>query len=74
MKQWGRKDKIHFLGPSPIDYDKPLSYGECVWEDLCKFSLINYIKKGKTKIGIVFNTDPYRRWRTLGILFYRCKK
>jgi len=60
MKQWEKKYKCFaFLGPSPIDYDKHLSYGECVWEDLCKFSIINMIKKGKTKIGIVFNTDPH---------------
>ena len=60
MKQWEKKHpNFLFLGPSPIDYDKPLLYGECVWEDLCKFSLVNCIKKGKTKIGIVFNTDPH---------------
>ena len=34
-------------------------YNECVWEELCKFELKNYIKRGKTKIGIVFNTDPH---------------
>jgi|UniRef100_A0A6C0BYT0 hypothetical protein len=60
MKQWEKKySNFLFLGPSPIDYDKPLLYGECVWEDLCKFSLLNCIKKGKTKIGIIFNTDPH---------------
>ena len=32
---------------------------KCVWEDLCKFSLTNTIKKGKRLIGIVFNTDPH---------------
>ena len=60
MKQWEKKNpQFVFLGPSPIDYDKHLAYDECVWEDLCKFSLINMIKKGKTKIGIIFNTHPH---------------
>jgi len=60
MKQWEKKETgFIFLGPSPIDYDKHLAYGECVWEDLCKFSLINIIKKGKNKIGIIFNTHPH---------------
>ena len=50
-----------FIGPSPIDYDAHKLYGECVWEELCKFNLTNQIKKGKTKIGIVFNTDPHTK-------------
>jgi Ulp1 family protease len=36
-------------------------YGECVWEELCNFSLKNQIKNGKTKIGIIFNTDPHNK-------------
>jgi len=48
-----------FVGPSPIDYDTQQLYGECVWEELCHFNLDEQIKKGKTKIGIIFNTDPH---------------
>ena len=48
-----------FLGPSPMDFDLKQMYGECVWEELCKFELKNYIANGKTKIGIIFNTDPH---------------
>ena len=60
MKQWEKKDKnFEFIGPSPIDYDKHISHGECVWEELCRFNLENYIKRGITKIGVVFNTDPH---------------
>jgi hypothetical protein len=47
------------MGPSPIDYDTHKLYGECVWEELCHFNLADQIKNGKTKIGIVFNTDPH---------------
>ena len=35
--------------------DKP----ECVWEELCEFSLVDYLKKGKNKIGVIFNLDPH---------------
>ena len=62
MKQYERKYKcFQFLGPSPIDYDKHLSHGECVWEELCKFNLEKMIKKGKTKIGVIFNIDPHNK-------------
>ena len=48
-----------FIGPSPIDFDKKLLYSECVWEELCKFSVNDQIKRGKFKIGFVFNTDTH---------------
>jgi len=34
-------------------------YGECVWEELCKFNLSEEIKKNKNKIGVIFNTHPH---------------
>jgi hypothetical protein len=64
-KVMGQYEKAYkcfeFIGPSPIDFDKKLSYGECVWNELCNFSLVNQIKKGKNKIGIIFNTDPHNK-------------
>jgi hypothetical protein len=60
MNQYEKKYKcFEFLGPSPIDYDTHKLYGECVWDELCHFSLSNQINRGKTKIGIIFNTDPH---------------
>lgn len=61
MKQYEKKYScFRFIGPSPIDFDKLITnggYKECVWDDLCKF---NIEKQGdKTKIGIIFNTDPH---------------
>ena len=50
-----------FLGPSPIDFDTPKIHNTCVWEELCKFELSNFLKKNKNKIGIVFNTDPHTK-------------
>jgi len=60
MNQYEKKYKcFDFLGPSPIDYDTHKLYGDCVWEELCHFSLQDQIKKGHTKIGVIFNTDPH---------------
>jgi hypothetical protein len=60
MKQYEKAYKcFDFIGPSPIDFDKKKLYGECVWEELCNFNLKQQIKQGKTKIGIIFNTDPH---------------
>lgn len=50
---------FEFLGPSPIDYDTKKLYGECVWDELCTFSLETYLKKGIRKFGIIFNLDPH---------------
>ena len=60
MKQYEKAYKcFDFIGPSPIDFDKKKLYGQCVWEELCNFNLKQQIKQGKTKIGIIFNTDPH---------------
>jgi len=62
MKQYEKAYKcFDFIGPTPIDFDTKQMYGECVWEELCNFSLAEQIKKGKTKIGIIFNTDPHNK-------------
>ena len=62
MKQYEKTYKcFDFIGPSPIDYDKHLAYGECVWEELCEFNLSRSISEGKTKIGIVFNLDTHKK-------------
>ena len=60
MKQWEYKNKCFaFIGPSPIDYDTKIDKNECVWDELCNFSLEKILKKNKTKIGIIFNLDPH---------------
>jgi len=62
MRQYEKAYKcFDFIGPSPIDFDTRKLYGECVWDELCNFSLKDQIKNGKTKIGIVFNTDPHNK-------------
>jgi len=62
MKQYENTYKnFAFLGPSPIDFDSKNESNQCVWEELCKFNLSSFLKKNKTKIGIVFNTDPHTK-------------
>jgi hypothetical protein len=62
MKQYEKAYKcFDFIGPSPIDFDTKKLYGECVWDELCHFSIKEQIKRGKTKIGIIFNTDPHNK-------------
>lgn len=60
MKQYEKAYKcFDFIGPSPIDFDSRMLYGECVWEELCNINIAKLYKSGKTKIGIIFNTDPH---------------
>ena len=60
MKQYEQTYKcFEFMGPSPIDFDSHKMFGECVWEDICQFDLKKLLKRGKTKIGIIFNLDPH---------------
>jgi len=62
MKQYEKAYKcFDFIGPTPIDFDTRKLYGECVWDELCNLSIADQIKEGKTKIGIIFNTDPHNR-------------
>lgn len=60
MKQYEKAyNKYVFIGPTPIDFDKKKLYGECVWEELCNLNLNKLVRKGKTKIGVIFNLDPH---------------
>tara|TARA_B100000886_G_scaffold277824_1_gene201810 strand:+ start:9472 stop:10365 length:894 start_codon:yes stop_codon:yes gene_type:complete len=72
MKQYEKKyPNFDFIGPTPIDYDTIESYGICVWEELCKFDLKKIMKRGKNKVGIIFNLDkhtgPGSHWISLFI-------
>jgi hypothetical protein len=59
MKQYEKTYKcFEFLGSTSIDFDLRKN-NSCVCNKLCNFNLADQIKRGKTKIGIVFNTDPH---------------
>ena len=74
MKQYEAAYKcFEFIGPTPIDYDTQKAYGECVWEDLCKFDLQTEINNGKKKIAVIFNLDPhYKSGSHWVALFVNC--
>ncbi len=60
MKQYEHAyPSFDFMGPSPIDYDTELDYGEHVWQELYEFDLKKQLHSGKTKLGVIFNTDPH---------------
>jgi hypothetical protein len=59
-------DGYYFVGCVPIDFDKKSELSECIVSTLCSMRLDKLVKKGKTRIGIVFNTDtsdgPGEHW------------
>jgi hypothetical protein len=64
LRQYEKSHKnFKIIGPTPIDFNsRPNDMnGQCVWEDLCDFSLSRFITKNKdkTKIGIIFNLDRH---------------
>ena len=62
MKQYEKKYRcFEFIGPSPIDFDSHMLNGECVWQELCELDIQQQILNKKTKIGIIFNTDPHNK-------------
>lgn len=50
--------EFDLLGPTPIDFDKVIN-GKCVWNEICRFNLLDQINQKKTKFGIVFNLSPH---------------
>jgi hypothetical protein len=60
MKQYEETyPNFEFIGPSPIDFDTKVNISECVWPELCYFSMKKKMMKNINKIGIIFNTDPH---------------
>ena len=55
MKQYERDDKsLYYCGAVPMDF------AQCEFPNkLCRFNLSKLLKRGKTKIAIVFNTDDH---------------
>jgi hypothetical protein len=64
MKQYEKAyPHFRFIGPTPIDFKtRPRGGGgQCVWQELCAFSLKRYVGQKVTKIGIVFNLDKHNQ-------------
>lgn len=48
-----------FIGPVPIDFDKKITVGTCIVDELCNLNIEKLYKNGKRRLGIVFNLDPH---------------
>lgn len=62
LRQYEKANKsFKMLGPSAIDYDTkiPEENNTCVWEDLCRLSLEQLIRRNKRKLGVIFNLDKH---------------
>lgn len=71
MNQYMNKyDDFFFVGAVPIDFDKEMSAGMCVVDELCKIKISNLMKKGIYQIGIVFNLDPHDKPGSHWVSFY----
>lgn len=59
----------YYVGTVPIDFGKKSESGKCLVSSLCALKIHDLYKKGKTQIGIVFNTDvstgPGQHWIAL---------
>jgi Ulp1 family protease len=42
-----------------MDFDTVLGFGQCVVNELCKVDLGKLIKRGKKRLGVVFNLDKH---------------
>jgi hypothetical protein len=60
ISQYEQKhSEFFFSGAIPIDFDLKSTNGGCIVDKLCKIDLVKLYKKGKTKLGIIFNLDPH---------------
>jgi len=60
LKQYQKHHRdFIFIGAVPIDFDKKVGFGQCVINEICNINLEKIYKKGKRKLGFVFNLDPH---------------
>lgn len=60
MKQYETAyPEFKFLGPAPIDFEFMDGNDTCIFPDICNLNLSQERQNGKTKIGLIFNTDPH---------------
>lgn len=61
MNQYEQSNpEFEFIGPVPIDFDLPAgAFGRCIVDELCKLDINEMKRRGKRKIGIIFNLDPH---------------
>jgi len=71
MNQYMNKyEDFVFIGAVPIDFDKEVSPGMCVVDELCKIKISSLMKRGINQVGIVFNLDPHDKPGSHWVSFY----
>jgi hypothetical protein len=66
MKQYEETyPHFKYYGANPIDFAAPDPYdkqaaaeNKCLNEDICKLNLKDLLKRGKTRLGFIYNLDP----------------
>lgn len=60
LRQYQKKHKDFFFpGAVPIDFDHRFSQNNCVVNELCNIDVNGLLKRGKNKLGVVFNLDKH---------------
>ena len=59
LEQYEKNSNYKYLGAVPIDFDKKLSPGFCVINELCNLNIKKLYLSGIRYIGAVFNLDPH---------------
>ena len=59
MKQYEEYDsKFEFLGVFPVDF-QAVEDGVCIVNQMCNFTVAEFLKKGRNSFGVVFNLDKH---------------
>ena len=59
MEQYEKNNNYKYIGAVPIDFDKKLSIGLCVVNELCNINIKRLYLAGIRYVGAVFNLDPH---------------
>ena len=59
LEQYEKNNNYKYIGAVPIDFDKKLSIGLCVVNELCNINIKSLYLAGIRYLGAVFNLDPH---------------
>ena len=63
-------EDFEFIGVVPLDFDKQIGPGQCIVTELCNINIEKLYKKGKRRLGVVFNMDPSHKKGSHWIAMY----
>ena len=59
LEQYEKNSNYKYIGAVPIDFDKKISIGFCIVNELCNLNIKKLYLSGIRYIGAVFNLDPH---------------